>query len=193
MHLTLCDYLAEILQNAIESGAGTVRLTCEESKHRLKVEVADNGAGMSPDQLRRCRDPFYSGGGKHPGRSQGLGLPLLAQLLESTGGRLTLDSLPGRGTTVGMGFVLTHIDTPPLGDLAECLAQAMAFPGDYDLVVTRSLRPEPGGPTRTYRLSRRALQEALGDLESWASLAALRRYLGQQEAGLREHAGGPET
>jgi PAS domain S-box-containing protein len=63
----------------------------------VRIAVTDTGAGMSPETLRRAREPFYTtkGGGK----GTGLGLTSTADFLRESGGFLTLDSELGRGTT----------------------------------------------------------------------------------------------
>ena len=58
-----------------------------------------------------------------------MGLPLLKQNTERTGGSLTIDSEKGKGTTVTAIFGLTNIDTPPMGDLAGTVVlTASAYP-----------------------------------------------------------------
>ena len=63
----------------------TVRLRAESTT--LIIEVADNGIGMSADQMQRAADPFYSGF-EPPGN--GLGLTLVRLVAELHGGRLAL-------------------------------------------------------------------------------------------------------
>jgi PAS domain S-box-containing protein len=61
------------------------------------AEVKDNGAGMSPEVLRRVFDPFYTT--KPVGVGTGLGLPICRSIVETFNGRIELESEPGRGTT----------------------------------------------------------------------------------------------
>jgi hypothetical protein len=142
------------------------------------VRVADNGKGMDQATLAKAADPFYSEAGKHDRRRVGLGIPLLLQTAEAVNGRADIRSEPGKGTTVEFSFDARHLDTPPLGDLAETVLGLMAFSGSYDLVLRR--RTPAGG----YTVSRRELAEALGNLEEPSNLVLARDFLRSQEEDL---------
>ncbi len=62
----------------------------------VRIEVADEGAGMTPDQLARAVEPFYTT--KTVGAGVGLGLSLVDGFARQSGGRFRLDSELGRGT-----------------------------------------------------------------------------------------------
>ncbi|HET8715129.1 MAG TPA: ATP-binding protein, partial [Holophagaceae bacterium] len=66
------------------------------------VEVTDTGAGMSPEVQARIFDPFFTT--KATGR--GLGLSTLQGILKAHGGRATVSSQPGEGTTFSLRFPL---------------------------------------------------------------------------------------
>ena len=74
---------------------------------------------MSAETVARVRDPFFT---SRTVRKVGLGIPLLQQNAERTGGRLDIVSAPGRGTVLTATFVYGHIDRPPLGDMAETVS-----------------------------------------------------------------------
>ena len=59
--------------------------------------VEDDGPGMTPEVLARVGEPFFST--KGPGAGLGLGVFIARSLCEQMGGRLTLESSPGVGTT----------------------------------------------------------------------------------------------
>ena len=86
MHYTLCDYLLDLFQNALEAGSMKTVVRWEEDAGSLHLVVEDTGCGMTEQQLRQARDPFYTEPGKHPERRVGLGLPFLLQTAEATGG-----------------------------------------------------------------------------------------------------------
>ena len=64
----------------------------------VTIAVTDNGTGMAPDVARRAFDPFFST--KRGGKGRGLGLGTVEGFASQSGGRVTLASAPGKGTTV---------------------------------------------------------------------------------------------
>jgi hypothetical protein len=178
VHYTLCDYLLDLFQNALEAGSKHTAVRWEEDGRSLHLVVSDTGRGMTEDELRRAEDPFYSEPGKHPERRQGLGLPFLLQTAEATGGDVGITSQPGKGTTIDCRLSLDHVDLPPVGDLPGTFLQMCLYEGDYEVEIFRR-RGE-----RSYSLSRAELEDALGELDSAASISLLRRYLREQETEL---------
>jgi signal transduction histidine kinase len=64
---------------------------------RVRIEVADNGPGMSAETRRRAFEPFYTT--KAPGVGTGLGLSVSYFIItKGHGGTMTVDSKPGEGT-----------------------------------------------------------------------------------------------
>jgi hypothetical protein len=178
--------MMEIVQNAVESRADTIRMRCDQTSETCLFSVEDNGCGMTPAQLEACQNPFAADSKKHPGRKMGLGIPLLAHCATSAGGRWLADSEPGRGTRIEAVFDLRHLDTPPLGDLADLWVNAMAFAGDYELNIERTRRDDSAeAAPRGYTLSRREIREVRGDLNPPTSLAALRAFITRREAELQ--------
>jgi two-component system sensor histidine kinase RegB len=92
----LVQVALSLLQNAFEAGKGPVRLAVEASPSRLVLLVEDEGCGMPPEVLARAGEPYFST--KTPGAGLGLGLFIARSLSEQMGGRLRLESGPGRGT-----------------------------------------------------------------------------------------------
>jgi len=178
VHYTLCDYLLDLFQNALEAESMHTSVRWEEKADRLHLVVRDSGRGMTEQQLRRARDPFYSEPGKHPERRIGMGLPFLLQTVEATGGDIGITSNPGTGTTVECTMALDHVDLPPVGDVPGTFMQMCLYEGEYEVEIYRR-RGE-----QAYTLSRSELAEALGDLDSAASVSLLRQYLREQEAEL---------
>ncbi len=72
----------------------------------VMIAVADTGHGMSPDQIVRAADPFYTT--KGGGRGTGLGLSMVYGLIRQSGGHFRIDSAPGEGTTVRLYLPRTH-------------------------------------------------------------------------------------
>jgi two-component system, sensor histidine kinase RegB len=95
--------LLSLLQNALDAAPGDSEVGVQVEAHdetgaTLAFTVGDRGPGMPADVLARAGEPFFTT--KPPGQGLGLGLFLARSLAEQLGGRLTIDSLPSRGTTV---------------------------------------------------------------------------------------------
>ena len=121
-------HIMDILQNSTRAGAKDITLEVIEDKDKdqLILRFIDNGCGMDKETAERVVNPFFT---TRTTRKVGLGLPLLKQNTERTGGSLTIDSEKGKGTTVTAIFGLTNIDTPPMGDLAGTVVlTASAYP-----------------------------------------------------------------
>jgi hypothetical protein len=94
--------LLNLVLNAFEAmpGGGRVglsaRLEEEPEPGTIAVLVSDTGVGMSPGAAASAFEPYFST--KEAG--VGLGLALVSRIVEGHGGRVALDSTPGRGTTV---------------------------------------------------------------------------------------------
>ncbi len=73
------------------------------------VEVIDHGAGMTPEEENRAFDPFYTTRQKEGGC--GLGLSVSHGIVRDHGGTISVDSIPGRGTTLTIQLPLAA--TPP--------------------------------------------------------------------------------
>ncbi len=107
--------LINILSNAIKftPDGGTITISAELPKHRrfFAITVADEGIGMSADDIAVARTPFgqinSSLARQHEGT--GLGLPLSEALISMHGGRLEIESKPGQGTTVALHFPASRV------------------------------------------------------------------------------------
>jgi two-component system OmpR family sensor kinase len=93
----LANLLANVGGHTPEGVSARVRLSADGDTAVL--EVADDGPGMSPEDLRRAFDRFYRGT-RAPGAGSGLGLAIVHAIATAHGGRVDLASTPGAGTTV---------------------------------------------------------------------------------------------
>ncbi|MEQ8815760.1 MAG: ATP-binding protein [Thalassobaculum sp.] len=101
--------ITHLMSNAVKmSLAGSrVSLTAERLPDGgLAVVVADDGPGMTPAQIQAAMQPFTQNDEVRSRRMSGagIGLPLIKTLIELHGGRLVLDSAPGRGTRARLEF-----------------------------------------------------------------------------------------
>jgi len=95
----LAHALKGLLKNAIQASApgAPVSLDVRLEGSHWRLQVKDQGPGMAPDVLSRVGEPFFTT--KEPGKGMGLGLFLTRALMEQLGGKLEMDSKPGKGTT----------------------------------------------------------------------------------------------
>jgi nitrogen fixation/metabolism regulation signal transduction histidine kinase len=100
----LVQALTNLLANAIESYAGhaeqaaaaPITVTARAAEHRVAIEIADRGSGMSEEVLADAT-VLFSTSKPH---GTGFGLPLAVKIVESEhDGRLSLESRKGHGTT----------------------------------------------------------------------------------------------
>jgi signal transduction histidine kinase len=99
----LCDpdqlelAVTELLENANEAG-GKVTITSAQAGAEIIVTVSDTGRGMEPETLARAVEPFFSTAAHGTGR--GLGLPIVARVVQELGGSIGIEAKAGGGCTV---------------------------------------------------------------------------------------------
>ncbi|MGU3315115.1 ATP-binding protein [Sphingomonas sp. M6A6_1c] len=75
--------------------------------HYVRLSVRDTGVGMDAETQRRAIEPFFST--KGVGKGTGLGLSMVHGLAAQLGGALTIESAPGRGTTMSLWLPISAI------------------------------------------------------------------------------------
>lgn len=97
----LMQVMLNLLSNAAKfmpAEAGRVDVTLSTDAHGLTVAVQDNGPGVPPAQQALIFEKFRQGGDDaHRPQGTGLGLPISRQIVEHFGGRMWIESGPGRG------------------------------------------------------------------------------------------------
>ena len=104
--------LLNLLVNARKAVEGRpspmVRLACTLHEEGIRLSVADNGCGMTPEQLKQLFVPFA--GSFREGT--GLGMSLVYRFIQAMGWRIEVDSEPGRGTLIEILIPSTSQEEP---------------------------------------------------------------------------------
>lgn len=113
-------HILDVVENSIAAGAKRITINIDEQEENdlLEIEIVDDGQGMDEEVAKKVLDPFFT---TRTTRRVGLGLPLLAQAARESGGKIEIDSAPGKGTRVKASFGYSHIDRKPMGDIYETL------------------------------------------------------------------------
>jgi hypothetical protein len=154
---TIADHITDIVENSARAAATLIEIMINEDKNNdlYTLIVRDNGRGMDEETAERALGPFFT---TRNTRKVGLGLPLLKQNAEQTGGSMVLHSVPGVGTTVQTCFVLNNIDRPAAGDLAETfILSVIGHPG---ICISYSHTTLKG----TFSVCSSELREMLGEI-----------------------------
>jgi len=125
-------HILDIVQNSLHAGAEQIIVdVAEETKNgTLGLKIKDNGLGMTSDELKVATDPFYT---TSVTKKVGLGLPLLKQNAELTGGTFHIKSVKNHGTVVFAEFISTNIDMIPMGDMALTFKTLIAMNPEKDI------------------------------------------------------------
>jgi signal transduction histidine kinase len=95
------NYLKQLLLNLILNGVqampdgGALGIEAEEKREFLELNIVDRGVGIEPDKLNKIFDPYFTTKAK----GSGLGLAVARRIAEAHGGKITVESQAGRGST----------------------------------------------------------------------------------------------
>ena len=150
-------HVLDIAQNSVKAGAKLVKITFAiDPKDWLTLSFEDDGCGMSPEFLAKVQDPFTT---TRTTRKVGLGIPLLKENAELTGGSIDIRSTVGVGTTLTARFDRKHIDCPPMGEMCDTLLTLVVLnPETPDFIF------EAHSPSQTASFDTRVVRQAMGGL-----------------------------
>ncbi|WP_262693537.1 sensor histidine kinase [Kordiimonas aquimaris] len=100
--------LINVLSNAIKftPKGGQVSVLSEQKGKYFVITVSDNGPGMTQEEIHVALEPFgqITPNNIKAGTGTGLGLPIVERFMKLIGGKLTIRSAPGYGTSVSLEF-----------------------------------------------------------------------------------------
>jgi anti-sigma regulatory factor (Ser/Thr protein kinase) len=139
--LELAMHILDIAENGVRAGAKlvTIRILEDSGGDLYVMEIADDGKGMTAEERQKALDPFYT---TKKVRKVGLGLPMLQNAVNNTGGEFRLESAVGRGTTVTARFRRGHIDRQPLGNIASSLISLILGNSGVDFLYDHRVNGE---------------------------------------------------
>ena len=91
--------LINLVTNAIQASelGGKVTIGISSGQEEVQLEVADTGSGIPKENLERIFEPFFTT--KPPGEGTGLGLSVSRGIIEKLGGKISVESHLGQGST----------------------------------------------------------------------------------------------
>ncbi len=109
-------HILDIVDNSLRASAENVviRLIEDQEAQTLTLEIEDDGPGMDDEMLRKAMSPFFT---TKDGKKFGIGLSLLSQAAEDTGGAMRLEQGFERGIKMTATFHADHADMKPLGNI----------------------------------------------------------------------------
>ncbi|HAQ40947.1 MAG TPA: ATP-binding protein [Clostridiales bacterium] len=113
-------HILDIVMNSVKAKATLIELFIEDSikNNSLKINIKDNGVGMSREMTNLVTDPFFT---TRTTRKVGLGIPMLKEACERCNGYLKIDSKQGEGTIIECLFERNNIDRAPIGNMGDTI------------------------------------------------------------------------
>ena len=129
-------YVLDLVQNSITAGAKNIKIAVTElcAQDRMTISIEDDGCGMDPEFLKSAVEPFTT---TRTTRKVGMGLPFIKMAAEMAGGDFHIESEKGKGTRLRATFMLSHIDRPPIGDMAGTLSVLIQGAPDREFTYIR--------------------------------------------------------
>jgi two-component system cell cycle sensor histidine kinase/response regulator CckA len=99
-------------------GGGMLAIELRRALGSAVLSVRDSGTGMDPETVARVFEPFFTTKGAE---GTGLGLATVHGIVSQSGGEITLDTAPGRGTTFHVSLPLSDAPPPPAAAAAPAV------------------------------------------------------------------------
>ncbi|MBL6080819.1 PAS domain S-box protein [Belnapia sp. T18] len=106
---------------------------CPPSGDYVRIAIRDDGPGMPEDVRHRAFEPFFTT--KPPGQGTGLGLAQIHGFAHQSGGTVTIDSVPGKGTEVTILLPRSEATPSDRGRVRDTVPEAPAGHGETVLLV----------------------------------------------------------
>lgn len=136
----LALHILDIVQNSIVANASLIEVVVDANTNTdadtLIISVIDNGKGIPADMLEKITDPYIT---SRTTRRVGMGIPLLKDACELTGGSLSISSEVGNGTHLQAILKFSHIDRQPLGDITGVIMLLINANPQIDFIYRHSL------------------------------------------------------
>lgn len=147
-------HIMDIVQNSIVAKASLIYIEIQEDTEKdiFEIVIKDNGKGMSSEMVATVTDPYCT---SRTTRKVGMGIPLLKQHAELTGGSFVITSELGKGTELKAIFKHSSVDRQPLGDIAGTIVLTASANPELDFIYTHTFN------NQAYTFDTREIKEVL--------------------------------
>lgn len=128
--------LSNLVSNAIKftSRGGVVKLQVEQKNGSIQFSVADTGTGIAKDKLPHIFEQFYQAHDESTNKfGSGVGLALSQELAQAMGGKITVKSKVGQGSTFALTLPRKAMDQEELDGLSSHTQEDLMTAGDVSL------------------------------------------------------------
>ena len=162
-------HLLDIVQNYISARAGEIQIKIYADQ---KKDFLDNGECLEESLVKKVLSPFTT---SRNTRKVGLGIPLFESATKRSSGDFSITSKKYEGTCIKAGFKISHIDRPPLGDVADTMVSLLVSDPEieYDMELYNT--------EESFRFSTFEIRQKLGvvPLTEFEVLEWIRGYLNE--------------
>lgn len=98
LHQVFLNIIGNSIRSIRNKGEITINIDFRETTQKVKIEVKDNGSGISEENLKKVFEPFFTT--KEIGKGTGLGLTIVKKIISDHNGSIEIFSQEGKGTAV---------------------------------------------------------------------------------------------